>query len=204
MTRPAAQRIGIFGGAFDPPHAAHVALAQAAVTQLHLDALRIIPTGQAWHKPRALTPALHRLAMARLAFAALSQAVVDNRETHRHGPSYTYETLRELHAESPASQWFLIIGADQARDLTTWQQWQEIVQSATICVADRPYLTGPDVLFDAEALYPDRFVHLQLPALDIDATAIRRALAAGQDVTALVGAGVARYIADHSLYQTAS
>ena len=73
------RRIGIFGGAFDPPHLAHVALAQAAVTQLGLDELRVFPTGQAWHKARALTGAAHRLAMAKLAFGAVPGAVVDDR-----------------------------------------------------------------------------------------------------------------------------
>jgi len=196
--------VGIFGGAFDPPHRAHVALAQLAVTQLQLDHLRIIPTGQAWHKPRRLSAASHRLAMTRLAFAGVAGAEVDERETRRAGPSYTYETLRELKAELPSAQLNLIIGADQARDLTRWQQWQEIVQSATICVAERPHLTGTQVQFDAELAYPRQFLRLHLPALDIDATTIRRACAAGQDVSPLVGADVARYIADHHLYPTAS
>ena len=70
------RRIGMFGGAFDPPHNAHVALVQAAVAQLQLDELRVVPTGHAWHKPRVLTPASDRLAMVRLAFAGLPGVVV--------------------------------------------------------------------------------------------------------------------------------
>lgn len=196
-------RVGILGGAFDPPHLAHVALAEVAIDQLQLDALRIIPTGQAWHKPRQLTAAVHRLAMAELAFAHLPKVVVDARETQRHGPSYTIDTVRELRAENPHIQWFLIIGADQALALTTWQQWQEIVQSTTICVAERPYLTRAKAQFDAEIAYPKQFLHLHLPALNIDATSIRQALAAQHNVTLLVGASVARYIADHHLYLNA-
>lgn len=194
------ERVGILGGAFDPPHLAHVALAQVAIDQLRLDALRIIPTGQAWHKPRRLTPAVHRLAMAELAFAALAKVQIDACETLRPGPSYTLDTLRELRAQRPQAQWSLIIGADQAHALTTWQGWQDIVQLATICVADRPYNTRANVQFDAEIAYPKRFVHLRLPALDIDATSVRRAVASGHNVTPLVGASVARYIADHHLY----
>ena len=64
------QRVGVFGGAFDPPHQAHVALAQAALSQLKLDALHILPTGDAWHKHRGLTAPEHRLAMCHLAFDA--------------------------------------------------------------------------------------------------------------------------------------
>lgn len=203
MVAAVPQRVGILGGAFDPPHLAHVALAQVALEQLKLDGLRVIPTGQAWHKPRRLTAAAHRLAMVGLAFAHLPQTQVDARETRRRGPSYTIDTLRELRSEEPHTQWFLIIGADQAAALTTWQQWQEIVQSATICVAERPYLTRAKTQFDAELAYPQQFLHLHLPALNIDATSIRQALAAQQNVTPLVGASVARYIADHHLYLNA-
>jgi len=71
-----AKRIGVFGGAFDPPHAAHVALVQAAVANLQLDELRIVPTGQAWHKAWDLSPAHHRLAMAKLAFSQLPRVLL--------------------------------------------------------------------------------------------------------------------------------
>jgi len=200
MAAVSTRRVGILGGAFDPPHLAHVALARSAIKQLQLDALRVVPTGQAWHKPRQLTPALHRLAMARLAFAGLPLAYVDACETQRQGPSYTVDTLREMQRAEPQTQWFLIIGADQAAALTSWQHWQEIVQSATICVADRPHSTGAKGQFDAELAFAQQFVHLDLPALDVDATSIRKAVSAQQNVAPLVGASVARYIADHHLY----
>jgi len=201
LPEAAFRRIGILGGAFDPPHLAHLALARAAIEQLQLDQLRIIPTGQAWHKPRTLTEASYRLAMAQLAFAELPQAQVDARETRRGGPSYTVDTLRELHAEVAGAQLFLIIGADQAQALTTWHAWQEILQSATICVADRPHSTGAGAVFDAEMAHPDRFFHLQMPAMALSATDIRSAISTHQNVTALVGESVARYIAAHHLYQ---
>ncbi|HEY8904425.1 MAG TPA: nicotinate (nicotinamide) nucleotide adenylyltransferase [Rhodoferax sp.] len=201
MTRVAApRRVGVLGGAFDPPHLAHLALAQAAVAQLKLDELRVIPTGHAWHKSRSLTDAAHRLAMGQLAFAGFAPAVVDARETQRHGPSYTIDTLSELRTEMPAADLFLIIGADQAQALATWRAWQEIIQSATICVADRPQSTGARVEFDAEKAFPQRFLHLQMPAMAISATDIRSAISNHQDVTALVGESVARYIAAHHLY----
>ena len=72
-------RAGMFGGAFDPPHRAHVALARAAIAQLRLDRLFVVPTGDAWHKARTLTAAAHRLAMTRLAFAGIAQVRVDDR-----------------------------------------------------------------------------------------------------------------------------
>ena len=81
------KKLGVFGGAFDPPHDAHVALAEAAVQQLQLDELRIFPTGSAWHKQRDLAPAEHRVAMARIAFADVPHAVIDEREILRTGPT---------------------------------------------------------------------------------------------------------------------
>ena len=94
MTR----RLGIFGGSFDPPHVAHIALAQHAIEQFALDELRIIPTGDAWHKTRTLTASPHRLAMTRLAFAHVPQAVVDTREIDRLGATYTIDPAGTLPA----------------------------------------------------------------------------------------------------------
>ena len=133
----AARRVGVFGGAFDPPHLAHVALAQAAVDQLVLDQLRILPTGQAWHKARRLTDGIHRLAMAEEAFRSVPHAVVDGRELRRTGPTYTIDTLRELRAEQPGAELMLVIGADQAEALHSWRESDAIIALATICIAAR-------------------------------------------------------------------
>ena len=88
------RRIGVFGGAFDPPHNAHVALARAALEQFDLDVLHVIPTGLAWHKSRALSAPEHRLSMARLAFGDIDGVTLDARELQRAGPTYTIETLK--------------------------------------------------------------------------------------------------------------
>ena len=151
------RRVGVFGGAFDPPHIAHTALARAALEQLALDELRIIPTGEAWHKNRHLTPAAHRLEMARLAFGAMDRVVVDPRETRRSGPSYTVDTLTELRREMPTAQILLIIGEDQAAALPGWHRWREIINFATICVAARAGFAGArgtSVLLIFESVWP--------------------------------------------------
>lgn len=204
MSQPSAmpKRIGMFGGSFDPPHAAHVALAQTALAELQLDELRIIPTGQAWHKVRVLTAAQHRLAMAQLAFAPLPHVVVDPRETLRAGPSYTVDTLRELQLQNPEAELFLILGEDQARALSTWHEWQEILRLAIICVAEREDLTGASPQFIAQKSHESRFRRLQMPAMPVSATDIRARIATHQCVVPLVFEPVARYIDDHHLYQT--
>jgi len=191
----------VFGGAFDPPHTAHVALAQTAIAELQLDELRIIPTGKAWHKARPLSPAQHRLAMAQLAFAPLPCVVVDPRETQRAGPSYTVDTLRELRAQWPDADLFLILGGDQARALPTWREWEEILRLAIICVAEREDLTGASPQFIAPKSHESRFRRLQMPAMPVSATDIRARIATHQCVVPLVFEPVARYIDDHHLYQ---
>jgi nicotinate-nucleotide adenylyltransferase len=196
-------RIGVFGGAFDPPHVAHQALVQAAQTQLALDRVLVIPTGQAWHKPRPLSAAVHRLAMCGLAFADWPLVHIDARETTRDGPSYTVDTLRQLATEEPQADFFLLVGADQARAFTTWRAWAEILQIATICVAHRGEAGDTFSAYAFEADYPDRICHLSMPAMDVSATTIRQRVAAGRALGPLVCQRVAGYIADHHLYQSA-
>jgi nicotinate-nucleotide adenylyltransferase len=200
---PAARRVGVFGGSFDPPHNAHVALARAAVDQLRLDELRVVPTGQAWHKPRSLSDGAHRLAMAGLAFAPIPQAVVDDRELRRTGASYTVDTLRELQAGDPAAELVLLMGEDQALAFTTWREWQSIARMATLAVAQRGAGPSGAGLSALQALPDVRAEALHLPRMAESATDIRRRVAAGLAVDHLVPAGVASYIARHHLYSPA-
>jgi nicotinate-nucleotide adenylyltransferase len=194
------RRVGLFGGAFDPPHRAHVALAQAAIDQLQLDELRVLPTGQAWHKPQTLSPAADRLAMARIAFGDLSRVALDERELNRQGPSYTIDSLRELQAEQPDAGFFLVIGEDQAQSFTTWRDWQSIARLATICLAERPSLAERPGGQVSALPAPARVQWLNLPAMPESATDIRRRAAAGESIGHLVPAGVASYIDQHHLY----
>ena len=197
-------RIGLFGGAFDPPHNAHVALANAALEQFQLDALYIIPTGQAWHKSRALSAPEHRLAMTRLAFENLSRVVVDDRELQRTGPTFTIDTLQALKDENPQSQLYLFIGADQFAAFQQWHKWREILELAIICIADRAQSTLAQTQFDAYAQQNHRFFTLKLPLMSVSATQVRQLMASGAaaafDAAKLVPGPVARYISLHHLY----
>ena len=201
-----AKRLGMFGGSFDPPHIAHVALAQHAIEQFQLDELRIIPTGDAWHKSRNLTPSPHRLAMTRLAFADLQQAVVDPREIDRTGATYTIDTLQELHAEVPGAHLFLFIGADQAQAFKTWHRWQDIVGISKVVVAHRRLdeQSGTPSQWH-NAVSPD-VQRLDMPSLNVSATEIRAHFAQSShpiaSKSAWLPAAVQDYIEQHSLYQT--
>jgi nicotinate-nucleotide adenylyltransferase len=198
---PASRRLGIFGGAFDPPHLAHAALAQAAVDQLDLDELRIFPTGLAWHKAQALTPPEHRLALARIAFGHLARTLIDDRELRRPGPTYTIDTLRELKAEQPSAQLFLVMGEDQATSLTRWREWEAIIQLAIICVAARPLGDQPTEVAPGLPAQAELRL-LSLPAMAESATQVRGRVARGEGIAHLVAPGVASYIERHNLYRT--
>ena len=198
-----ALRVGLFGGAFDPPHLAHRALVQTAMAQLRLDVLHVLPTGQAWHKHRDLSPAPQRLAMAQLAFADLPGVQVDGRELLRTGPTYTVDTVRELQQQYPGAALHLLIGADQAAAFQTWHEWQAIARDAIIYIAQRAHATGADVIFNTSSLPGARIECLSMPAMDTSATDIRTRVAAHLGIDHLVPAAVARYIDQHHLYRTA-
>lgn len=195
-------QVGVFGGAFDPPHLAHQCLVRTAMLELALDRLLVVPTGQAWHKPRPLSAAHHRLAMCTLAFDDQPQVQLDARETRRQGATYTLDTLRELQADLPGCDWFLVIGADQAQAFTTWSRWESILEIAIICVAERMSAALTALPYAFETRFPDRVRRLSMPAMAISSSDIRHRITSAQSIDTLVCPGVARYIADHHLYQS--
>ncbi len=124
---------------------------------------------------------------------------IDERELRRPGPSYTVETLRALRAERPDADWWLVIGQDQYARFDTWRDWRAILALAGLGVAARD---GRDVrAAPALAACPHAMRIVELPAHAHSATAVRARVAAGEDVRALVGGPVARYIAEHLLYR---
>jgi nicotinate-nucleotide adenylyltransferase len=203
------QRLGVFGGAFDPPHRAHVALVESAITQLKLDRVHVLPTGQAWHKPRQLSDAADRLAMTRLAFEPLSQVAVDDREILRAGPSYTIDTLQALQREYPHAQLYLLIGDDQRRSLPSWHQIGEIARIAIICAAGRDMAVrawnqdsdAPESSPSISDTLQARIRSLDMPQMPLSATDIRALAATEQALTGLVPPAVERYIHEHHLYR---
>ncbi|GAB4041950.1 MAG: nicotinate-nucleotide adenylyltransferase [Rubrivivax sp.] len=187
--------VALFGGSFDPPHLAHLALARAALALA--DEVRWIPAGQPWQKARAMTPAADREAMVRLVIDGEPRFVLDRIELERKGPSYTLDTVQALARREPGTQWLLLIGADQYANLHTWRGWRELLARVTLAVAPRPGVAAePDA---AVAAHPHRTV--PLPPMDLSATDIRARAAAGQPLTDLVPPEVARYIETRHLYR---
>jgi nicotinate-nucleotide adenylyltransferase len=192
-----ARRVGVFGGTFDPPHNAHVALARSALHELQLDEVRWIPAGQPWQKSRQITEAEHRAAMVALAIEGESRFVLDRGELDRSGPSYTLDTVAALRTQQPQAQIFLIIGADQYASLHTWRGWQALLSCVVLAVANRP---GVQARPDAQVLrHQHRVVPLAMQ--DVSSTDIRQRAAQHQPINHLVPPPVARYIEQHSLYR---
>ena len=198
------QRIGIYGGTFDPPHIGHVQAAAQAVEALCLDKLLLMPAFSAPHKHGSITSAAHRLEMLRLAAAELPKTEVSTLEIQREGVSYTCETVQTLRRLYPDGKLYLLMGSDMFLCLRNWKNPQEILQNVTIAVLYRGD-QGEKQAVDAEAeilrgMGAD-VVLVRNEAVEISSTQMRRLLAfrcAGD----LLPEGVLEYIREHYLYNT--
>lgn len=130
--------------------------------------------------------------MLELALAGESSFVLDRRELEREGPSFTVETLRELRREFPGDHVSFLVGADAARELRLWHRAEELPKLAQIVVLTRPGVEPPDDAMIARVV--------EVPAVDVSATDIRRRVARGESIAGLVPAAVERYIREHKLY----
>ena len=132
-------RIGVFGGTFDPVHLGHLILAEQAREQAQLDQVWFVPAARPPHKPdRALTALHHRVEMLALAVAGQPAFVINELEKDRPGPSYTVETLQELHRRHADIDWHLLVGADCLPDLPTWREPVRIAELARLVIPARP------------------------------------------------------------------
>jgi nicotinate-nucleotide adenylyltransferase len=199
-------RIGILGGTFSPPHVGHLACAEAALSQLGLDRLLLMPVALPPHKDAGEDPGPeHRLAMCRLAAAGDERIEVSELEVDRGGPSYTVDTLRALHEASPQDELTFVAGGDMAASLPGWREPEEVLRLARFAVAERE---GADCAEVERALAGlegrDRVVFFGMPRVEVSSSAIRRGIAAGRPVRDLMPDAVARYIDEHGLYGAAA
>lgn len=144
--------------------------------------------------------------MTRLAFQDLPRVRVDDRELQRTGPTFTIDTLQALQAENPQAQLYLFLGADQFAAFKQWHRWQEILDVAIICIADRAQSMPAQNQIDACPGRKQRFFTLELPLMAVSATQIRQLMASGVatagKIDRLVPEPVARYISAHQLYRS--
>lgn len=205
MERVKAPRIGLLGGTFDPPHYGHLLLAQEATWQLALDRVLFVPTRQnPLKRAKAVSAVEHRLAMTELAVCDDARFYVSRADLDRPAPSYTVDLLRLMLREEcpPNSQLFFLVGADLLAELPTWHQPEEVLQLATLVVANRPGWPTPDpsAIEQAFPMAHGRLCAVKLPGVDVSATDIRCRVRAGQPIRYLTPPAVEEYIAQHRLY----
>lgn len=183
----------LLGGTFDPPHLAHLVAGEAAFRALNADVVTFVPAGRPWQKAGDdVTAASHRWAMTQLATEGVEYFEADDREVHRDGWTYTADTLASF---DPGDEIWLILGADAALGLPTWNRYSEVVERARLAIAPRPGIDRravDDVV--GEAFW------LDMPELGISGTEIRRRARSGGSLRFLVREGVWEYAVRHNLY----
>jgi len=200
-------RIGIFGGSFDPVHLGHLLLAECCREQCRLDAVWFLPAAVPPHKQqRELTPTGHRVEMLELAAAGHPAFSVCRYEIERGGVNYTVDTLSHFHDEDPARELFFLMGADMLRDLPNWRDAERVCQLAVPVAVRRPGVDPVDFdgfreIVGAERLELFRRHQVEMPAIGISGTELRRRALRGQSLCYQVPHAVRMYIETHGLYR---
>ena len=199
-------RVGILGGAFNPPHIGHLVCAQEALVQLELDSVVFVPVGEAPHRQLEHDPGADaRLELVELAIEDDARFTASRVEIDRDGPSYTAETLRELRDAQPDDELVLILGGDQAAALPEWHEPEQVLELALVAVVERSNWSRNAVGIRVGRLKgAERIRYLDMPVIQVSSSSIRRRVAAGVPIRYLVPERVADRIAESDLYATAS
>lgn len=197
-------RVGILGGVFNPPHLGHLVCAQEAHEQLALDTVLFVPLGEASHREVEDDPGGElRAEMCERAIAGDQRFAVSRVEVDRPGPSYTADTLSELHSRESGRSYVLILGADQAASLPRWHRPEEVLRLAIVAVAEREGTRRDQVRRALAGLgQADRVGFFDMPRIDVSSTEVRRRAGAGRALRYLVPEGVEELIRRHRLYRT--
>ena len=188
------QRIGLFGGTFDPPHVGHLVTAVNVRHALQLDVVVLMVANVPWQKvgSRAVTPAEDRLAMVEAAVGDVAGLVAGRTEIDRGGPSYTADTLAALADEHPGADLFTIVGDDAAAGFLSWERYDEVAARSGLVVVDRP---------GAPVVLPEGFhwIRVEVPRLEVSSTDLRARCADGRPLDYLVTEPVLDVIAERGL-----
>jgi nicotinate-nucleotide adenylyltransferase len=194
--RPSRERLGLFGGTFDPVHIGHLVAASEARHQLQLDRVLFVVAGDPWQKRGVVdAPAEARYEMVTAALGDSEGFEVSRIELDREGPTYTIDTVEAL--ASPGRELFLIVGADAAAGLDGWKRADALRRAVTVAVVSRATDVAPVTLVGWEV------VHVSMPRIDVSSTELRERVALGVPVDFLVPAGAVRVIRARHLYTPA-
>lgn len=188
-------RLGVMGGTFDPIHYGHLVAASGAASAFELDKVLFVPTGEPWQK-QTITDAEHRLAMTKLAIDGNSLFEISTVDVRRAGPTYTIDTLRDIHESNPEADVFFITGADSIAQIDSWKDSSQIWPLAHFVGVTRPghSLEVPKSAAGEVSL-------LEIPALAISSTDIRARVESGKPIDYLLPNSVIDYIHANHLYQ---
>ncbi len=201
-------KLGIFGGSFDPIHYGHLLLAETCREQCRLDRVLIVPAAVPPHKrSRALSSGRDRVEMVRLAIGGHEQLAVSTIEIDRGGVSYTVDTLTALAEQQPGSSLFFLMGADSLKDLPTWREPQRLCELAVPLVVRRAGSPEPDFsaishLVTAARLEEIREHQVEMPIIELSSTEIRQRVAAGQSIRYRTPRAVEKFIEANGLYRS--
>lgn len=192
-----AQHVGIFGGSFNPPHVAHLIIAQLVCEQFALDQILWIPNRQSPFKAEEeLAPAADRLEMTKLATQGNQAFLASDLEMRRSGVSYTVETIRTLQQENSTTSYHLIIGSDSLESFSKWRQPDEILERVELIVFRRPGYFNSETItgFESRVRFADA------PLLEISSTMIRKRRREGRTIRYMVPEPIHDYILERGLY----
>jgi nicotinate-nucleotide adenylyltransferase len=201
-------KLGIFGGSFDPIHFGHLLLAETCREQCRLDRVLFVPAAVPPHKrSQPLTLARDRIEMVRLAIGGHEQLSVSTIEIDRGGVSYTVDTLTALAEQHPGSSLFFLMGADSLNELPTWREPQRLCELAVPLVVRRASSPEPDFssishLVTASRLDEIREHQAEMPIIELSSTEIRQRVAVGRSIRYRTPRAVEKYIETHGLYRS--
>lgn len=199
MNSPTISRLGLLGGTFDPAHVGHLKAALAAKTQAGLDHVSLVVANDPWQKTgdREITPPDIRLKMVQALVDGVADLSADDREIRRGGLTYTVDTLAEIHAQSPETDLFVIVGADTAKRIHTWHRYEEVLALSSLVIVNR----DSDTIETPAGVNPDKVIHVAMPAVDVSSTMLRQYVARGESIRFGTTPEVEDVIAHHRLYQ---
>jgi nicotinate-nucleotide adenylyltransferase len=203
MVDESANRIGIFGGTFDPPHLGHLIIAQDLMIYAGLRSVLFMPTRTPPHKEAAgVSEAHHRLSMLELAIDDNPRFAISLVDLNRSAPSYTADSLEILGREYPDDALYFLLGADSLRDLPLWHDPGRIARQTRFVVARRPGVElDPDEVVRQVPETEGKIEIVDIPLIDIASRDLRRRVREGYPIRYYVPASVERYIEEHRLYR---
>ena len=199
-------KLGLFGGSFDPIHNGHLHIARAFADELALDSVLFLPAGEPYHKNATSASAAQRLAMVEAAIESDSRFAASDVDMVRDGATYSVDTVQIFRQHFADAELWWLMGMDSLLQLHTWKNWRTFARLTHIAVAARAGQSlnhAPRELQDwlGEALHNGSLKILSAPLLDISSSAIRRRAAAGQSIADDVPEAVARLIERWGLYR---